>query len=171
MPLMGKHIDCGIYACVPYFFLVMGMHHAGLINSIETVQFLSFGITALIIGSDLNMAGAAIVTKLWFYIAAREREERTPVMFLMDEFQNFAGLETLGIMLAEGRKYEIQLVLAHQHLQQLKTQVSVNDVLGNTMTKVSFRVSGEDAAETDRLCESHHPQDSSKINSRKRQNQ
>ena len=53
MPLMGKHIDCGIYACVPYFFLVMGMHHAGLINSIETVQFLSFGITALIIGSDL----------------------------------------------------------------------------------------------------------------------
>lgn len=80
-------------------------------------------------------------------MASREREERIPILLLMDEFQNFAGLETLGIMLAEGRKYRIQLALAHQHLGQLKEkEVSVEDVLSNTMTKVAFRMSGEGAS-------------------------
>ncbi|KXB02631.1 hypothetical protein AKJ45_01100 [candidate division MSBL1 archaeon SCGC-AAA261F19] len=97
-------------------------------------------------GQTLFIFGAALVTKLWFHIASRARGERVPLMLIMDGFQNFAGLETLGVMLAEERKYKIQLVLAHQHLSQLKErEVAPEDVLSNTMTKVAFRTLGKES--------------------------
>lgn len=54
MPRMGQHTDCGIYACIPYLFLVLAIYQAGLIgSSFECLQFLTFGVIALIVGSDL----------------------------------------------------------------------------------------------------------------------
>jgi len=71
-------------------------------------------------------------------------KDRNPVLLVIDEFQNFAFLETLRMMIAEARKFGIGLVLAHQHTKQL-TESLLGEVLGNTATKIVFRVSGEDA--------------------------
>jgi DNA-binding MarR family transcriptional regulator len=93
---------------------------------------------------NMQMVGSALITKLWFYCASRPREERNPVLLVIDEFQNFAFLETLEVMIAEARKFGIGLVLSHQHTKQL-TEALLGEVLGNTATKIIFRVSGEDA--------------------------
>jgi len=93
---------------------------------------------------NMQMIGSAIMTKLWFFCAARAREDRNPVLLVIDEFQNFAFLETLQMMIAEARKFGIGLVLSHQHTRQL-TESLLGEALGNTATKIIFRVSGEDA--------------------------
>jgi len=63
---------------------------------------------------------------------------------VIDEFQNFAYLETLSIMIAEGRKFGISLILSHQHTKQIPSD-ALGEILGNTASKIIFRVSGEDA--------------------------
>ena len=93
---------------------------------------------------NMQMIGSALITKLWFYCASRAREERNPVLLVIDEFQNFAFLETLQVMIAEARKFGIGLILSHQHTKQL-TEELLGEVLGNTATKIIFRVSGDDA--------------------------
>jgi type IV secretory pathway TraG/TraD family ATPase VirD4 len=89
----------------------------------------------------MQMIGSALMTKLWFCCASRAKEERNPVLLVIDEFQNFAFLETLEVMIAEARKFGIGLVLSHQHTGQL-TPGLLGEVLGNTATKIIFRVSG-----------------------------
>jgi hypothetical protein len=97
--------------------------------------------------TEMNMGiiGSAVITKLWFYCAARKRSERNPLMLVIDEFQNFSHLETLDIILAEARKYGIGLALSHQQTKQLPEKLLAG-VLGNAATKIVFRVSGGDAS-------------------------
>lgn len=92
--------------------------------------------------SEINsiLLGSTVITKTWFNSMSR----RTPVFLAIDEFQNFSHLETLRNMIAEGRKYRIALLLSHQHTQQIP-QTLLSDILGNTGTKIVFRVSGSDA--------------------------
>jgi len=96
--------------------------------------------------SEMNagLIGSALITKLWLTIVSRERKDRTPVFLAIDEFQNFAHLETLGDLVTEGRKYQIGLLLAHQHTKQVPEKL-LGDILGNTATKTIFRVSEKDA--------------------------
>jgi len=54
---------------------------------------------------NMQMIDSAIITKPWFYCASRPREERNPILLVIDEFQNFAFLETLEVMIAEARKF------------------------------------------------------------------
>jgi len=93
---------------------------------------------------NMQMIGSAIITKLWFHCASRARDHRTPILLAIDEFQNFAHLETLQVMVTEARKFGVSLILSHQHTKQLPESV-LSEVLGNTATKIIFRVSGEDA--------------------------
>lgn len=97
--------------------------------------------------SETNSAliGSTVITKLWFYAVSRQKEERIPIFAAIDEFQNFSHLETLRNMVAEGRKYKIALLLAHQHTKQIPEKL-LGDILGNAGTKIIFRVSGEDAS-------------------------
>lgn len=96
--------------------------------------------------SELNagLIGSALITKLWLTVVSRERSSRSPVFLAIDEFQNFAHLETLGDLVTEGRKYGIGLLLAHQHTKQVPEKL-LGDILGNTATKTIFRVSEKDA--------------------------
>ena len=96
--------------------------------------------------SEMNagLIGSALITKLWLTIVSRERKERAPVFLAIDEFQNFAHLETLGDLVTEGRKYGVGLLLAHQHTKQVPEKL-LGDILGNTATKTIFRVSEKDA--------------------------
>ncbi|MDP3975013.1 MAG: type IV secretion system DNA-binding domain-containing protein [Candidatus Jorgensenbacteria bacterium] len=103
------------------------------------------------IGEDNSaLLGAMLITKI--QLAAMERvripeDERVDFYLYVDEFQNFATDSFAGI-LSEARKYRLDLILAHQYVGQLVTDVStkVRDaVFGNVGTMVVFRVGAADA--------------------------
>ncbi len=103
------------------------------------------------IGEDNSaLLGAMLITKIQLSAMERVRvpeEERVDFYLYVDEFQNFATDSFAGI-LSEARKYRLDLILAHQYIGQLVTDVStkVRDaIFGNTGTMVLFRVGAADA--------------------------
>ncbi len=103
------------------------------------------------IGEDnAALLGAMIITKI--QLAAMERvripeDERSDFYLYVDEFQNFATDSFAGI-LSEARKYRLNLIIAHQYIGQLVTDVStkVRDaVFGNVGTMMLFRIGAADA--------------------------
>lgn len=72
------------------------------------------------------------------------QEKRKDFYLYLDEFHTFATL-TLATMLSELRKYRLNLILAHQYLSQLETEIR-DAVFGNAGTFISFRVGALDAS-------------------------
>ncbi len=100
------------------------------------------------IGEDnMRLLGGMIVTKL--QLAAMERvdikheEDRRDFYLFVDEFQNFAN-QSFANVLSEARKYHLNLVVAHQYIEQLEEEVR-DAVFGNVGTMLIFRVGGADA--------------------------
>lgn len=103
------------------------------------------------IGEDNSaLLGAMFITKIQLSAMERVRvpeDERVDFYLYVDEFQNFATDSFAGI-LSEARKYRLNLVLAHQYVGQLVTDVStkVRDaVFGNVGTMIVFRIGASDA--------------------------
>ena len=101
---------------------------------------------------------SVIVMRLWFAIKQRkaevdaldiDEEEKkkmiTPVILIIDEFQNIQRLQMIDVIFTEARKFGLHLVLAHQNLAQIDPQL-LNTMLGNTAVQIIMAVSGEDAA-------------------------
>jgi len=99
------------------------------------------------IGEDNSaLLGAMMVTKL--QLAAMSRvdipmEKRRDFYLYVDEFQNFST-ESFANILSEARKYRLNLILAHQYIEQLHEKVRAA-IFGNVGTIVCFRVGAEDA--------------------------
>lgn len=99
------------------------------------------------IGEDtMQLLGSMIVTKL--YLAAMSRvdideKERKNFFLYVDEFQNFAT-DSFADILSEARKYRLNLIMAHQFIEQLPETVSAA-VFGNVGTLICFRVGASDA--------------------------
>lgn len=99
------------------------------------------------IGEDNSrLLGGMFITKI--QLAAMERVdvpelERRDFYLYVDEFQNFAT-ESFGNILSEARKYRLDLIVAHQYIEQLDEKVAAA-VFGNVGTLISFRVGGADA--------------------------
>lgn len=85
--------------------------------------------------------------------AERPRESRRDYYVYVDEFQNFLT-ESFTILLAEGRKFGVNMVIANQFLGQLEDknvrQRILGAIFGNVGTIVAFRVGHEDADEISR---------------------
>ena len=102
------------------------------------------------IGANVRDLIMSLVTlKIWFSVLLRtgqttEEEGRTPVILMIDEFQNIQGLGVLQTMLAEARSHRLGLWLAHQNLAQVDDRL-LKSILGNTGTQIAGRLSGEDA--------------------------
>lgn len=103
------------------------------------------------IGEDNSaLLGAMLITKIQLASMERVRipeEERADFYLYVDEFQNFATDSFAGI-LSEARKYRLNLIVAHQYIGQLVTDVStkVRDaVFGNVGTMILFRIGAADA--------------------------
>jgi len=103
------------------------------------------------IGEDNSaLLGAMIITKI--QLAAMERvripeEDRRDFYLYVDEFQNFAT-DSFAHILSEARKYRLNIIIAHQYVGQLVTDIStkVRDaVFGNVGTIIVFRVGAADA--------------------------
>jgi CxxC-x17-CxxC domain-containing protein len=103
------------------------------------------------IGEDnSSLLGGMIITKI--QLAAMERvrikeEERQDFYLYVDEFQNFVT-DSFASILSEARKYRLNLIIAHQYIDQLvvESSATVRDaVFGNVGSMIVFRVGARDA--------------------------
>jgi CxxC-x17-CxxC domain-containing protein len=99
------------------------------------------------IGEDNSaLLGSMMITKIQLAAMSRveiPEPERRDFYLYVDEFQNFAT-ESFANILSEARKYRLNLVLAHQYIEQLNETVQAA-VFGNVGTLVVFRVGAADA--------------------------
>ncbi len=78
-----------------------------------------------------------------FSRATVSESQRNPIRLYVDEFENFS-MRDFESILAEGRRFGISLVLAHQTLAQLTPKLR-SVILGNVGVKVVFRTGYQDA--------------------------
>ncbi|MGC9602310.1 MAG: type IV secretion system DNA-binding domain-containing protein [Minisyncoccia bacterium] len=98
---------------------------------------------------NAQLLGSMLVTKI--YLAAMSRADISASVlatlpqfyFYVDEFQNFAN-ESFADILSEARKYKLNLIIAHQYIEQMDEEVR-DAVFGNVGTTISFRVGPFDA--------------------------
>lgn len=95
---------------------------------------------------NANLLGMLIVGKL--LIAALSRvdapeEQRSDFYLYIDEFQNFTT-ESIATILAEARKYRLNLTIANQFIKQLADKIR-DAVFGNVGSLAAFRVGADDA--------------------------
>lgn len=99
------------------------------------------------IGEDnSSLLGAMMITRLQLAAMSRvdiPEEERKDFFLFVDEFQNFAT-ESFASILSEARKYRLDLILAHQYIEQLSEEVRAA-VFGNVGTIMCFRVGAADS--------------------------
>ena len=99
------------------------------------------------IGEDTSgLLGAMMITKLQLAAMARidlPETQRRDFFLYVDEFQNFAT-ESFANILSEARKYRLNLIIAHQYIEQLDEKVAAA-VFGNVGTMAVFRVGAADA--------------------------
>lgn len=101
------------------------------------------------IGEDNSaLLGAMMITKIQLAAMSRvdvlEKDRRDFYLYI-DEFQNFST-DSFANILSEARKYRLNLILAHQYIEQLNEKVKPA-VFGNVGTMIVFRVGATDAEE------------------------
>jgi hypothetical protein len=90
------------------------------------------------------LLGAFIVARIQKAALSRaDAIKRIPFYLYLDEFQNYTTDNIIDI-LAESRKYNLSMTLAHQYLDQLSNSIS-NAVLNTAGTITVFRVGHKDA--------------------------
>lgn len=96
-----------------------------------------------------NVTILAIILKIWFMIQHRAskttQEERSLVILALDEFQKIKDVSVITSILSQARSYNLGLVLSHQNLAQINTDI-LGIIVGNTATQIYGRVSGIDAS-------------------------
>lgn len=98
---------------------------------------------------NASLLGSMIVTKV--YLAAMSRADASAktlsmlpnFYFYVDEFQSFAN-QSFADILSEARKYKLNLIIAHQYIEQMEEEVR-DAVFGNVGTTCAFRVGPFDA--------------------------
>ncbi|MFZ2500785.1 MAG: type IV secretion system DNA-binding domain-containing protein [Minisyncoccia bacterium] len=99
--------------------------------------------------TNMRLIGSMLVTRIFLAAMSRADLSATDLRklphfyFYVDEFQNFAN-ETFAEILSESRKYKLNLVIAHQYIEQMEEEVR-DAVFGNVGTTVVFRVGPFDA--------------------------
>jgi len=98
---------------------------------------------------NAHLLGMVLVGKILAASLSRTdvgREQRKDFYLYIDEFQNFIT-ESISIILSEARKYNLNLIMAHQYLGQLvrNNDTTIKDaVFGNVGTMVLFQIGSED---------------------------
>jgi hypothetical protein len=98
--------------------------------------------------SAANLLGALVLAKLWQAVLRRSvlaPEHRRPVSIVLDEFSDYVGLATpLPDLLAQGRGLGASVVLAHQAVHQVPSDIR-HAALANCRSKVVWQLSADDA--------------------------
>jgi Helicase HerA, central domain len=93
-----------------------------------------------------NLLGSLLVTQFQLaalYRAGEPEEKRRDFYLFIDEFQNFST-DAFASILAEARKFRLDLTLSHQYIDQLPLPVR-QAVFGNVGTLIAFRIGYTDA--------------------------
>lgn len=98
---------------------------------------------------NANLLGGMLITKI--YLAAMSRADATPQVLqalpnfylYVDEFQSFAS-DSFADILSEARKYKLNLIIAHQYVEQMSEAVRAA-VFGNVGSMIIYRVGSYDA--------------------------
>ena len=99
--------------------------------------------------TNANLLGSMLTTRIYLAAMSRadlpvEKMKQMPnFYFYVDEFQSFANA-TFANILSEARKYHLNLIIAHQYIEQMEEDVR-SAVFGNVGTSVCFRVGPFDA--------------------------
>lgn len=94
-----------------------------------------------------SLLGLIIVGKILMASFSRAdipEEQRKDFYFYIDEFQNFAT-NSIATILSEARKYRLDLIIAHQFIEQLQKDIR-DAVFGNVGNMLALRVGADDAA-------------------------
>ena len=101
------------------------------------------------IGEDNSaLLGAMMITKVQLSVMSRVdilEKNRQDFYLYIDEFQNFTT-DSFANILSEARKYRLNLIMAHQYIEQLG-EIVKPAVFGNVGTLIVFRVGAADAEE------------------------
>lgn len=113
---------------------------------IDTKKIFLVNLAKGLIGEDVSaLLGATIISKLQIAAMMRadiKEEERPDFYLYIDEFQNFST-ESFATILSEARKYRLNLIMAHQYLEQLDELVAAA-IFGNVGTMICFGIGAED---------------------------
>lgn len=99
--------------------------------------------------TNANLLGSMLITRIYLSAMSRanlngsELAKMPNFYFYVDEFQSFAN-ETFANILSEARKYKLNLIIAHQYIEQMEEEVR-DAVFGNVGTTIAFRVGPLDA--------------------------
>lgn len=99
--------------------------------------------------TNMKLLGSMLTTRIFLGAMSRanlpphELAKAPKFYFYVDEFQNFAN-DTFSEILSEARKYQLNLLIAHQYVAQMEEEVQAA-VFGNVGTTVAFRVGPLDA--------------------------
>jgi hypothetical protein len=140
----------GQFVSNPLIRNIIGQVHSALDmrQIMDSGKVLIVNISKGKIGEDNSaLLGAMIVTKLQLAAMSRvdiaSESDRRDFYLYVDEFQNFST-ESFANILSEARKYRLNLILAHQYIDQLNEKVR-SAIFGNVGTIICFRVGAEDA--------------------------
>lgn len=116
----------------------------------DTKKILIINLSKGLVGdTNMKLLGSMITTRIFLGAMSRadlpayELAKQPNFYFYVDEFQNFAN-ETFAEILSEARKYKLNLIIAHQYVEQMEEEVAAA-VFGNVGTTVAFRVGPFDA--------------------------
>ena len=93
-----------------------------------------------------DLLGSLLMAKIQMAAFSRSdipKKKRVPFYLYIDEFQNFAS-ESFAVILSEARKYGLSLIMAHQTLAQIPTELR-SLILGNAGIQVCFRLNRQDS--------------------------
>jgi len=99
---------------------------------------------------NAHLLGMIIVSKILMAALSRSdlpAQNRKDFYLYIDEFQNFTT-DSINSILSEARKYNLNLIMAHQYLGQLVTgqDASIKEaVFGNVGSWILFKIGSEDA--------------------------
>lgn len=97
------------------------------------------------IGSEVSQfLGLILMSGIFRKARMRSKSiDRTPFFVYLDGFQNFTTSH-MNQLFSEGRKFNVGLTVAHQHMHQLPEE-TLNSIKGNVGNWLSFLVGVEDS--------------------------
>jgi CxxC-x17-CxxC domain-containing protein len=118
-------------------------------NVMDNKKILIMNLSKGRIGEDNSaLLGAMMITKIQLAAMSRvdlPEQNRKDFYLYIDEFQNFTT-DSFANILSEARKYRLNLIMAHQYIEQLGEKVKPA-VFGNVGTLIVFRIGATDAEE------------------------
>lgn len=145
-PILNK---IGVLNSSPLIRHVLGQSHSAvdLRQVMDEGKILIVNLSKGKIGEDAgSLFGAMLVSKIMLSAFNRsnvDETQRQVFHLYVDEVHNYLT-PAFSNILSESRKYGLDLVLAHQYIDQLDSEVR-SAIVGNVGTIISFRTGAEDA--------------------------